>query len=169
MSLEKYVKLFQNGNELAFEVLYNETYSLVRYVVYTFVQNPQTIQDLVQEVYTKVCISIKDYRANNFRNWLYTLAKNTAIDYLRRRKEVFLEEVNFLVDRSENPYLSYALHHLDELERDVFLMKVLCGHTTKKIAQTLSLSIKKVNNLYYLAKKKLKQSLEEYSYEIERF
>ena len=169
MRLDDYVLLCQKGSEMAFRVLYEETYSLVRYVIYTYVQNKHTIEDLVQETYMKAYEKMNTYEAKNFRNWIYTLAKNTAIDYLRKKKEDNNLEVDFVVDKSENPYLSYALYHLDSLEREVFRLKVLCGHTTKKIAEALALSVKKVNSLYYNAKKNLKKSLEEYSYEIERF
>lgn len=169
MNLEKYVELYKKGNELAFNVLYDETYSLVRYVIYTYVQDTETIEDLVQETFTKVSEKITEYQAKNFHNWIYTLAKNIAIDYVRRKKSDYIDNVEYLVDNGNNPYLAYVLSHLDELHREVFLLKVLCGHTTKKIALSLGLSVKKVNNLYYEAKEYLKKELEANTNEVERF
>ena len=168
MNLEKYVELYREGDELAFNVLYDETYSLVRYVIYTYIQNPDTIEDLAQETFTKVSEKISEYQSKNFRNWIYTLAKNIAIDYVRKKKSDNIERVDCFADTLENPYLSYAISHLDELHREVFLLKVLCDHTTQKIALSLGLTIKKVNNLYYEAKKILKKELEASADEIRR-
>ena len=65
-----------------------------------------------------------------------------------------------------HPYLYYAIRHLDEVEREVFLMKVLCGHTTKRISEILGLSKMVVNKTYYEAKEKLKKELEDVKDEI---
>ena len=159
MSLDKYVKAYQEGSEKAFETLYKETYKFARCVIYTYVQNANTIEDLLQETYTKASNKLKTSSITNFRNWIYTLAKNTALDYVKRKKEICLEDTDLLPDREKNPYLYYALDHLDKDCRDVFLMKVLCGYSTKKISEVLNLSIKTVNNLYYKAKDILKASL----------
>lgn len=161
MSLDKYVKSYQEGNEKAFEILYKETYKLARSVIYIYVQNAYTVEDLLQDTYTKASNKLKTSSITNFRNWIYTLAKNTAIDYAKRKKEICLEEPDFLPDKEKNPYLYYALDHLDKECREVFLMKVLCGYSTKKVAEILNLSIKTTNNLYYKAKETLKTSLED--------
>ena len=161
MNLDRYVKAYQNGNEKAFNILYKETYKLARSVIYIYVQNANTIEDLLQETYTKASSNIKDCQITNFRNWIYTIAKNLAIDYAKRKKEICIEEPDILPSKEKNPYLYYALDHLDKDCREVFLMKVLCGYTTKWISEALNMSIKTVNNLYYKAKDILRESLED--------
>lgn len=161
MNLDRYVKAYQEGSEKAFNVLYKETYKLARSVIYTYVQNANTIEDLLQETYTKASLKLKESNITNFRNWIYTIAKNIAIDYAKRKKEICLDEPDLLPNKEKNPYLFYALDHLDKNCRDVFLMKVLCGYTTKWISETLNISIKTVNNLYYKAKDILRASLED--------
>lgn len=161
MNLDKYVKAYQNGNEKAFDILYKETYKLARSVIYIYVQNVNTVEDLLQETYMKISKNLNSSSITNFSNWIYTIAKNTAIDFAKRKKEICLEDSELLPDKEKNPYLYYALDHLEKDCREVFLMKVLCGYSTKKVSEVLNISIKTTNNLYYKARDILKANLED--------
>lgn len=161
MDLEKEVLKFKSGDEKAFDVIYENTVSLVRFAIYSVIPNKNIIEDLIQDVYTKVSNQIQLYSSNNFTSWIYRIARNLAIDYVKKKKEFFTDDVDYLENtKSSHPYLYYAIRHLEDVEREVFLMKVLCGHTTKKISKILDIEITKVNQIYYRAKEKLKASLE---------
>lgn len=160
MNLDKLALDYKNGNKKAFDIIYSKTISYVRLVIYSVVQDSEITNDLIQDTYMKITNSIGSYNQNNFANWVYTIAKNTALDYVKKQKEEIIEDVSIIGQKPKNPYLQYAIDHLDEDERQVFLLKVLVGYTTKKIAITLDTSKDKVNNLYYSAKAKLKKMLE---------
>lgn len=163
VDLEKEVERYKNGCNKAFDHLYQETVSLARFAIYQFIPNPRSIEDLLQDVYMKVSASIQGYSAKSFRAWIYILAKNTALDYLKKKKEILSDDQVLSSGIQEtHPYLYYAIRHLGEIEREVFLMKVLCGHTTKRISEILNLRPSVVNQYYYQAKEKLKESLEEF-------
>ena len=155
MSLEKYVNLYRSGNEKAFDSIYKETLPLVRVAIYRYIQNKNVIEDLIQDTYMKVAKGIKVYDSHNFKNWIYTIAKNTTLDYLKKKKEIISDNLDY-VSTGSNPYLNYALNHLDDNLKEVFLLKVLCGHTTKKIAEALNLKPQEVNQMYYQAKNEIK-------------
>ena len=114
----------------------------------------------------KVANKIGEYNNINFSNWIYTLAKNTTIDFLKEKKEIIVENVDFIPNKSTNPYLHYAIMHLDEKMREIFLMKVLYGHTTKKVSEILNCTPHEVNTIYNSCKRILKKSLEDEKYEI---
>lgn len=168
MNLEAYVEEYKNGNEKAFHKIYQETFSLVRFAIYGYIQDKAIVEDLIQDTYMKVSERISSYQSHNFQNWIYTIAKNTAVDYIRKRKESSLENTAQVPAQDTHPYLKYALNHLDDNLREVFLMKVLCGHTTKKIALALNKKPSEVNQMYYQAKAILKKCLEEDSYEFKK-
>ncbi|MDE6661089.1 MAG: RNA polymerase sigma factor [Anaeroplasmataceae bacterium] len=162
MDLEKEVEKYKQGNAQSFDKIYHETKALVQFAIYSKIPNYFIIQDLIQDTYVKANQMISNYQAKNFRSWIYTIAKNVALDYLKKKKETNLDNLDVLPDmKSTHPYLYYALRHLEEMEREVFLMKVLCGHTTKKISEILNLKPSIVNQLYYSAKQKLKECLED--------
>ncbi|MBD5390473.1 RNA polymerase sigma factor [bacterium] len=162
MDLEKEVERYKQGNQSSFTILYHETKSLVQFAIYSIIPKRYIVEDLVQETYVKVNQMISNYQSKNFRSWIYSIAKNTALDYLRKKKEMQVDTLDTLPDiKSTHPYLYYAIRHLDEAEKEVFLMKVLCGHTTRKIAEILDVKPSVINQYYYSAKQKLKKCLEE--------
>ena len=167
MGLEREVLKFKSGNEKSFDYIYAETMGLVRFAIYQVIPNRYIVEDLIQDTYMKVSKNIATYTESNFRAWIYRIAKNLAIDYLKKKREKITDSVDILVNEiSMHPYLYYAIRHLDEVEREVFLMKVLCGHTTKRISEILGLSKTVVNKTYYEAKEKLKKELEDVKDEI---
>jgi len=46
-------------------------------------------EDLTQETFVKAWKNLKKFdQSKNFRTWLYTIAKNTAFDWLKKKKEI---------------------------------------------------------------------------------
>lgn len=166
MRLEKEVIKYKNGNKRSFDYIYNDTVGLVRFAIYQSIPNKYIVEDLIQDVYTKVDKIIVNYQESNFKAWIYRIAKNMTIDYLKKKKECLTESIDFLIsEKSTHPYLYYAIRHLNDVEREIFLMKVLCGHTTKKITKILCLTPNVVNDIYYQTKEKLKKALEDFENE----
>ena len=82
MNLEKLAASYKAGDELAFNKIYDETLPLVRSIIYSYIRDNETIKDLIQDVYTKVSLNIKDFQAKSVLNWIYTISKNTALSIL---------------------------------------------------------------------------------------
>ena len=99
------------------------------------------------------------YKAKSFNNWIYTVAKNKTLDYLKKKKETKLEEYDNIKSNDISPNLKFLINKLDENLREVFILKVLVGYSTKKIAESLNLTIGQVNKMYYDAKEILKKEL----------
>lgn len=162
VDLEKEVEKYKSGNKASFDKIYFETKNLVQYAIYSIIPNRYIVEDLIQDTFTKVSKIILQYHSNNFCAWIYCIAKNLALDYVKRKKEILVEDLEE-VSRVEitHPYLQYAIRHLEELEREIFLMKVLCGHTTKRVSEILDMKPSQVNFYYTQAKQKLKNSLKD--------
>ena len=161
MDLESIVfKYKETKDENYFEKIYKETNRIVKSVLYQYSNEKNIIEDLCQDVFLKVVKNIDKYQTNNFRNYIYQIAKTTGIDYVRKTKEITDLDVDFIPDNAKNPYLNFALSHLDKDLREIFLLKVLEGYTTKRLAEILNSTPKKINNAYYKAKEILKHELE---------
>lgn len=164
MKLERLAELYKAGNENAFNELYNETLPLVRSIIYSYIRDNETIKDLIQDVYTKVSLNLKTYEPNSILNWIYTITKNTALDYIKKKKEDNIENVEIIADQdsSYKPLLKIVIKTLDYPEREIFLLKVLEGYTTKELSKILGMTKNQVNYAYNLAREKLREELKDY-------
>ena len=88
----------QNDEQLIAEYLSSEKEEVFRALlnkytkpVYNFirqmVRNPTEAEDITQEVFIKVWKNLKKYKlGQNFKTWLFIIAKNSTIDFLRKKK-----------------------------------------------------------------------------------
>lgn len=66
--------------------------------VYRFSQDTASAEDITQETFVKLWRNVRQFQpGKNFRTWLFTIAKNTAVDLLRKKKsQVFSDFENEL-------------------------------------------------------------------------
>jgi len=85
------------GAEASFEELVQRYQRPIVSYVYRFVNDYDASLDVTQEVFIKVYNSLSRYSSDyKFSTWIYRIAHNAAIDYIRRhsRKEQSLEAEN---------------------------------------------------------------------------
>ena len=89
------IDLYLEGNTKAFDGLVNR-YSQATYrLIVQIVGNKDETHDIVQETFIKVWKNIKKFdQKRNLKTWIFTIAKRTAIDYLRKRKNVAFSSID---------------------------------------------------------------------------
>ncbi|HEV2800602.1 MAG TPA: sigma-70 family RNA polymerase sigma factor [Pyrinomonadaceae bacterium] len=100
-----------SGRDDSFEELVRRYQRPLVSYVYRMTGNYESALDLTQEVFIKVYGSLARYRPEyKFSTWIYRIAHNTAIDYLRRHstREQELEVATHDGDTYEKPYASAA-------------------------------------------------------------
>lgn len=162
MNLERLVEDYKKGNEKSFDKIYEATLPLVKSAILNYITDRETVLDLIQDTYLTFVGKIDEYHSKTFSSWIYTIAKNKALDYLKKKKEVRLEDDYILIDNSTSPYLTYLINKLDDRKREVFLLKVLVGYSSKKVSLNLGIDVATVNKLYYEAKETLRKELSSY-------
>lgn len=92
MNVEKHlIRQAKKGDVLAFENLISGYEKKVYNTVYRFFNNVEDAMDITQEIFIKVFTSLYGFRENSsFSTWLYRIAVNTCIDFLRKKKEDML-------------------------------------------------------------------------------
>ncbi len=74
-----------SGREAGFEELVNRYQRQITSYIYRMLNNYDASLDVTQEVFIKVYNSLEKYSSDyKFSTWLYRIAHNAAIDYMRR-------------------------------------------------------------------------------------
>ncbi|MBI4053999.1 MAG: RNA polymerase sigma factor [Candidatus Doudnabacteria bacterium] len=75
------------GDQRAFELLYKEFFPKVSRFVTWRVNDRETAEDLVAEVFLKGWESLQESNEiSSFASWIFTIARNRVIDYYRTKK-----------------------------------------------------------------------------------
>ena len=121
------------GREESFEELVRRYQRAIASYVYRMVGDYEASLDLTQEVFIKVYNSLARYRSEfKFSTWIYKIAHNAAIDYLRRystrhQEEALTSETDGV--EYERPIANGRLTPEEESEREerrVQIERVVC-------------------------------------------
>ncbi len=115
MTDEDLVVLYAEGNNTAFDVLLNRYKSSIYSYIYFIVHNKELAEDIFQETFVKVIMTIKQRRytdTGKFKAWITRIAHNLIID-------------NYRQERCENTISN------DESEVDLFNNIKLCDGTVE--------------------------------------
>ncbi|RCK75225.1 MAG: RNA polymerase sigma factor SigW [Ignavibacteriae bacterium] len=75
------------GNQAAYEKLMKKYKSTISFVLLRIIQDKNEVEDIVQEVFINTFKSLKTYKKQySFFSWIYKIAMNKGIDYLRKKK-----------------------------------------------------------------------------------
>ena len=152
---------------------------LYRYLL-RLVREPGTAEDLFQQTWLRVMERIRSYNQRlSFEGWLFALAHNLAIDYLRRYRPESLDEplpsgdsrAELLAGAAPGALqqvlaqecagrLAEAVAELPLIFRDVLTLRFEEEMQLEEIAATLALPLSTVKTRLHRALKHLRQHLE---------
>ena len=181
------VELARKGREAAFRELVRRYERPVFSLIYRMARDRETAEDLAQETFIKVLNHIDRYRPEfKFSSWLFKIANNVAIDYLRKRQldTVSMDGSPHAASASEAEATSFdvgAIQEtpLEELEsrelgtaieraiarlrpeyRSCIMLRHVEGRSYEEIAATLDLPLGTVKTYIHRARHELRQALE---------
>lgn len=167
-SLSKIFSEFKVNNMSSYDNLYKEYYSTVYGIVFPIIKNKENAEDVTQEVFIKIYNINKDSLPEKGElSWLYTVSKNEALQFLRRKKqEINIDEIYEVKEEKNdideiidiNTY-NKIISPLNEQEKQIVSLKILSNFTFKKIGQMLSMPTPTVQWKYYKAVGSLKISI----------
>ena len=118
----------------AFESLVREHQHMVYCVALSFCKDPASAEDVAQEAFLKAYRSVDEMRdPARLKTWLYSIARYTAIDWVRRRKH---ERTGSVPERAvpepkedRTVRVMDAIQGLKEEHRDLWIaiQKILSG------------------------------------------
>ena len=110
-------------------------------------------RDLCQDVYLSALsnLSVLD-ESRSLKNWMYTVARNRVINYLkskRRRLSVELTEemlVSSVKDNFSENQVMRIINTLPETQKNILIMREYEGHSYQQISKLTGISIQAVTS-----------------------
>lgn len=157
----------QAGDTDAVRLLYLRYKDNVYGYVLSFVHDQHDAEDITQHVFLKLMSVIHKYHEREvpFTSWLLRVARNAALDHLRRRRDVLCEDVYENSHGSDDSGsdrlrgLQEALGTLPTEQRNVIVLRHLAGLTPGEIAEQMGRTESSVHGLHHRARRSLQREL----------
>lgn len=144
------VNLFRtSGNMDVLAVLFQRYMDLLYGVCLKYLKQPETAKDGVMQIFEELVAKLPKHEVDNFKSWLYTLAKNHCLMQLRTPKNLKTTEF-----KAESMQLEEEAHLNGIQLKEENLQKL------ERCLQTLSIEQKKAVELFYLQNKCYKEIAE---------
>ncbi|WP_418992881.1 RNA polymerase sigma factor [Alistipes sp.] len=157
------------GDDLAFEYLFNRYSDAIRRLFVQRLGGANDADDLLQETFIKVYINLHRYSSSfTFGQWVYTIARNTFIDYVRRRQDDLSIDERFASPASSAPTPEESVinlqqrtqieHYLQTLApryRQLIVMRFFDEYSYEEIAAKLGLPLGTVKTQIHRAREQM--------------
>jgi RNA polymerase sigma-70 factor (ECF subfamily) len=127
MEIEKYIvatdagliRMVLGGDNHAFSHLFDRYGGSLRQIYLARTGgNSDDTDDLIQEIFVKAYLNLANYDSRfAFGQWIYTIAKNTFIDYVRKRRD------DLSIDNSRSDYVRQPVSHTPNPEESIILVQ----------------------------------------------
>lgn len=159
---EQLVKKYLKGDKKALEEIVHRYLSLIYNFSHRYTGSSDNASDIAQEVFVKVWKNLKKFdTSKNFKNWIFTIAKNTALDWLKKRNampfSLLLEDiadseqismVDKIYQKSLSKNLSLAIEKLPSKYSSIINLYHQGGFNFREISGLLNESINTVKSRY---------------------
>lgn len=173
-----------SGNQKAYQQLVDKYEKPLYYHILKLVRNREVVEDLVQEAFVKAFDCLKSYnRDYAFSTWIYRIATNNSIDYLRKKKlntlsidepvpgkdgdmKMELTDETSHTDREiirkqRKALIREAIENLPEKYRVVIRMRHMEEFSYEEISEELNLPLGTIKAHIFRARELLNKSLKE--------
>lgn len=140
---EQLVAEYLAGDEKALEILIARYLRPIYSFVYRYAGNGADAEDIAQEVFVKLWRHIKKFdQQKKFKTWLFSIAKNSALDFIKKKKTLTFSDFAWRDEAGKGNLL------LDTLADEALLPPAILEQDEMK--QTISLAVAKLAAKYRL-------------------
>jgi len=150
---ESLVRRAQKQDQEAFEQIYEEYFDRIYRYITLKIGDAVEAEDLTQQVFLNSLRSISSFkwRGKPFSAWLYRIAHNQVVDYLRKKKRTPVPLEETLVSGSDNPQRAAerkldieqvlaAARHLTGAQREVISLRFTSDMSIAQVAEVMGKS-----------------------------
>ena len=181
---DELITRYRAGDGDAFKVLIDRYANQLYLFAYRMTHNPSDAQDIAQETYVKVWRTLDRYQSGkSFKAWIFAIARNTAIDKLRKKKSAVFSDFDMedgknwitetfsdpdtipaeLIEKAEqNNLLEKALLELPLADQEIMHLHYKEGMTFQAIGKILKKPLDTVKSRHHRALIRLRTYFEKW-------
>ncbi len=173
--LDQLLRAAANGDRAAFRALYNASSAKLFGVAVRILKRSDLAEDVIQDAYLKIWDAAPNFRPElgSPMSWMVAITRNRAIDVLRKRTEVGVEDqkdggereddapdpYQMTVQNNELKALLSCMERLNPDQRQCLLMAYYYGYTHEEISERMSTPVGTVKSWIRRGLAKVKECL----------
>ena len=148
LSDKELVDLYKKSTGLdALGELYKRHMDLVYGVCLKYLKDSEQAKDAVMQLFEELVVKLKKHEVENFKSWLYQVAKNYCLMQLRSPKNLKTVEINpVIMQNEENMHLNGVLEKEENFKKMEQCLETL-PHAQKTVIQLFYLEGKCYNEI----------------------
>jgi len=162
------IRGYERGDTQALGVLYEKYFRKVFYKCFSFSGDPDNANDLAQDIMLKAFEHLKDFKGKSrFSTWLYVIATNHCIEYVRRKslfQEVDLEcasecsDSDLMNNDPEEEVYFQTLDRIPPREKEILHLKYMKNQTIKELQEKYHVSASAIKMRLKRAREKAEET-----------
>ena len=180
-SEEMLIKRAVAGDEDSFNQIIEIYKNYVFAIILNFIKDYGEVENVAQEVFLQLYISLPTYDSDNFKGWVSRITSNKAIDWIRRKKSKFIEQPHeltgvlvdkadidlvqspeqLLIKKEDSEELGIVLNSIPDIYRQVLENFYFREMTYEEIAKQEGVAIKTIASRLYRGKNLLREKWRE--------
>ena len=155
-------------NEKGLEELYSKYHKMVYGIAFSIVKNKEDAEDIMQIVFTKIQeLDKTKLPSDKEMTWLYTLTKNEALNYLKKKKGEFSLDTIYEIENKNNEIdekidcieFNRLISKLNKKEQEIISLKIVSNFSFQEISELLNEPVGTVKWRYYKSLRSIKRML----------
>lgn len=170
-----------NDDQKAYELLYKRHWRAVMNYMSNMIYDKAKVEEVAQEAFFKVYRHRSQYDiTRKFKPWLWTIARNTTLDYLRKKKDLLIEDLSsadddrdalsliedegdgaeeLLIKKADSEKVYAILDKLSASHKEILTLACLSELTYEEICEITGKSLSSVKSTLFRARKKFMEEL----------
>ncbi|WP_312667729.1 RNA polymerase sigma factor [Tissierella praeacuta] len=175
------IKRALEGDEDSFAQIINLYKNYVFAIILNFIKDYDEVENIAQEVFLQIYLSLSNYESNNFKAWISRIASNKSIDWLRKKKSKFKEEVmddsedfidnlkfshshtpeEMLIEKEKKEEISKLCKSIPPIYEETIIKFYLQGKSYEEIAMEEGTTVKTIASRLYRGRNMLREKWSE--------
>jgi len=175
------IKRALEGDEDSFAQIINLYKNYVFAIILNFIKDYDEVENVAQEVFLQIYLSLSNYESNNFKAWIGRIASNKSIDWIRKKKSKFKEEVmedsedlidnlkfshshtpeEILIEKEKKEEISRLCKSIPSIYEETIIKFYLQGKSYEEIAVEEGTTVKTIASRLYRGRNMLREKWSE--------